>query len=92
VQSFAEVLASELARLDLTEIPPAAAFAPPARTFENGLMAAMGAAFFIPEIGVAPVIVPPAPEPAVERLLRRFRAEHLEPTILTMALRLFDDT
>ena len=63
MQSFAEVLADEMARLDHAEMPPASAFAPPMGAFESGLMAALGAAFFS-ELPEAPRREPAAPPPA----------------------------
>jgi len=97
VQSFAEVLAGELARLESAELPPSSAFAPPARSFDIGLLASMGTAFYTAEIAVAPapatavIAAPAVREPAVDRLLRRFREAHVEPTIQAFALRLFDE-
>ncbi len=77
VQSFAEVLAGELARLESAELPPSSAFAPPARSFDIGLLASMGTAFYTVEsvVPAPPVPVLAAPvvrELAVDRLLRRF--------------------
>jgi len=92
VQSFAEVLADELARLDPTEVPPSSAFAPPKPSFEHGL----SAAFFLaavtvvlapPPVVVAPVVV----APPVDRLLRGFREQHVEPTIVALELDLFEE-
>jgi len=105
VQSFAEVLADEMARLDMTEVPPAAAFAPPASSFDSGLraaMATMGAAFFVPLLAVAPPpalttapVVVAAPEVrregSIDGLLRRFREQHVAPAIVAMELRLLDE-
>lgn len=94
VQSFAEVLAGELARLESAELPPSSAFAPPARSFDIGLLASMGTAFYTAESVAPPIPVLAAPvvrEPAVDRLLRRFLESHVEPTIQAFALRLFDE-
>jgi hypothetical protein len=97
VQSFAEILADEIARLDPSEVPPAAAFAPPARSLESGLRASLGMTFFVEETRPVPArVVAPAPrsapvvvaaprEPAVDRLLRRFREQHVEPAIAELA-------
>lgn len=96
MQSFAEVLADELARLDPAEVPPSSAFALPKPSFELGLMSALSEAFFLT---AAPAVVP-APLPAlpalvaaapVDRLLRGFRELHVEPTIAALKLDLFED-
>jgi hypothetical protein len=91
VQSFAEILADELARLDpCAEIPPAAAFELPKPSFELGLMSALSEAFFLT---VAPAVVPPPPPVVaapVDRLLRGFCAQHVEPTIVALKLDLFE--
>lgn len=88
MQSFAEVLADELARLEPTEMPPASAFVLPKPSFELGL----SAAFFLAEVALAP---PPPPvvvaPPPVDRLLHGFRAQHVDPTIVALKLDLFEE-
>ncbi len=101
MQSFAEVLADELARLDPAEMPPSSAFALPRPSFELGLMSALSEAFFLtpaPAVVAAPAPLPalpalPAPVAAapVDRLLRGFRELHVEPTIAALKLDLFED-
>lgn len=95
MQSFAEVLADELARLDPAEVPPSSAFALPKPSFELGLMSALSEAFFL--TAAPAVVAAPAPLPApvaaapVDRLLRGFRELHVEPTIAALKLDLFED-
>lgn len=98
MQSFAEVLADELARLDPAEVPPASAFALPKPSFELGLMSALSEAFFLtaaPAVVAAPAPLPALPAPVaaapVDRLLRGFRELHVEPTIAALKLDLFED-
>ncbi len=96
MQSFAEVLADELARLDPAEVPPSSAFALPKPSFELGLMSALSEAFFLtaaPAAVPAPLPALPAPVAAapVDRLLRGFRELHVEPTIAALKLDLFED-
>ncbi len=90
MQSFAEILADELARLEPSEIPPSSAFALPKPSFEHGL----SAAFFLAE--VAPILLAPPPvvvlvTPPVDRLLRDFCEHHVEPTIVALKLDLFEE-
>ena len=89
MQSFAEILAHELARLEPAEMPPSSAFALPKPSFELGL----SAAFFLAEVAPVVLAAPPvavAPPP-VDRLLRGFRAQHVEPTIVALKLDLFEE-
>lgn len=94
MQSFAEILADELARLEPSEIPPSSAFALPEPSFEHGL----SAAFFLAAVAPVMLTCPPAPAPVVlvapppvERLLRGFSAQHVEPIIVAMKLDLFEE-
>ena len=94
MQSFAEILADELARLEPSEIPPSSAFALPKPSFEHGL----SAAFFLAEVAPVLLACPPAPAPVVllapppvERLLRDFCEQHVEPTIVALKLDLFEE-